>query len=112
MQVVEIGAQKVAIGDLYPKENIKQVQDAWTPILKAIANETASIKTFKSEITPDGLLGRISEGSSLLMCCFPVAQLPRFIGVHSTQEQSRQSRATALLQESRYLSSVEEGDEK
>jgi len=107
MQAVKIDAQKIAICDLYTKEKVKQVQDTWMPILKEISKETASINTFKSEITPDGLVGHSSEGWSLAMCCFPTAQLPHFVGVRCNQENSQESRATSLLQEGKYIVSTE-----
>ena len=107
MQAVKIDAQKIANCDLYTKEKVKQVQDTWMPILKAISKETASINTFKSEITPDGLVGHSSEGWSLAMCCFPTAQMPHFVGVCCNQENSQESRATALLQEGKYIVSTE-----
>ena len=107
MQAVKIDGQKIAICDLYTKEKVKQVQDTWMPILKEISKETASINTFKSEITPDGLVGHSSEGWSLAMCCFPTAQMPHFVGVRCNQENSQESRATSLLQEGKYIVSTE-----
>lgn len=113
MQAVKIDTQKIAICDLYTKEKVKQIQDTWAPILQTISKETASIKTFKSEITPDGLVGHSSEGWSLAMCCFPTAQSPHFVGVRCNQENSQESRATALLQEGKYIVSTEgQNDEK